>query len=160
MQDISPVLIAACGLCTVCGGVLILGVLLIARFTGGGIVGIALPLVLQLFQRGPDVDEDEGSSSPVRTTTARPRSTDIRSRAESLDFDSAVQKYRRQDRNSPDAFTNPPPITPNLPPAAPPPNAEDDAYIPPLRRGRRRDNNLPTIDESEEGGFDDFFDLG
>lgn len=164
MQDISPVLMAACGFCVVCGGVIVLGALVLLRFTGLGVLGVALPIISDFLNRDPVVDE--GIDDTPRATPERYRSLNVRPKVDALDFDAAIDKYRRQNQQNPDPFSNAPPITPNTapPPLAPPPERDDEEY-PPLRRNRGRDqSNHPPVfyDDGEEGGggglgLDDIF---
>ncbi|NWG16238.1 MAG: hypothetical protein HXY41_06340 [Chloroflexi bacterium] len=95
MQDISPVLIAICGLLFVGFGLLAVIAFLVVKTTGktlleafGDIGGVFAAL-------GGGTDDEVDSSLPRR---APRRARDLRARARSLDFDSAVA--RQADRPS------------------------------------------------------------
>lgn len=114
-NDLPLILLSVCGFATVCIGLIVVVGLLLIRFTGSSFL---LPLVNAFTGRGDESgDDDEG----YRPTPARraPTANDLRARAQSLDFDSAVQKYQRSDQpqtNLPPASTNPIPGSAVVPP--------------------------------------------
>jgi hypothetical protein len=95
MGDISPVLIALCGLSVVCLGLIVVGLFMMTRFTGFAILPSVLEVVRGLMSNEEDVDsyERERRHRPVRTA-AQQR---IGQRPEALDFDAAVERYKQQD---------------------------------------------------------------
>lgn len=108
MRDLSPVIAAGCGLAVVCIGLIAIVGFMVVRFTGRSFLGP----VLGTFLGGQDAPEDR----PAPTIRAQSSGKDLRSLAKSLDFDSAVQKYRQQGgvQNPPDpdytVSPTPPPV--------------------------------------------------
>src|SRR5436190_20975972 len=86
----SPVIIAMCGLSLVCLGLLGVGVFILLRATGNSFV---LPLLTFLRRDAKEtrLDDDLESRKTTRTTSGQT----YQAKAQSLDFDSAVQKYRQ-----------------------------------------------------------------
>lgn len=86
MQDNAPVIIAACGLATVCVGIFLVGAFLVVRFLGADLFS---------FIRGiPGLAKEERGNVNIEAVKnqARDRSG-LKARAQSLDFDAAVAQY-------------------------------------------------------------------
>ena len=86
MQDNAPVIIAACGLATICVGVFVIGAFFVLRFLGADLFS---------FIRGlPGLAREERGNVNVEAVKnqARDRSG-LKARAQSLDFDAAVAQY-------------------------------------------------------------------
>jgi len=86
MQDNAPVIIAACGLATVCVGIFLVGAFLVLRFLGADMFS---------FVRGlPGLAREERGKVNVESVQRQSRDRgDLRARAQSLDFDAAVAQY-------------------------------------------------------------------
>jgi hypothetical protein len=145
MQDSTLVLISVCAMALLCTALIGGGLFLVLRFTGR---------TLTEFLGGQSVSEAIDSAAGVEKPTTRrgrtqrlPKTSDLRTQAQSLDFDAAVAKYR----NNP----NPPPpvqVVPTPTTTTPTPQL-DPAPSPKLGDKRRRIRR-----ESEEvdgllGGF-------
>lgn len=92
MSDLSPVIIALCGLSIICVGLFVIGATLLARFAGINVIAPLLGMVL-----GHDTEGDEAASqeAPLPRPTSSP-SRDLRAKARSLDFDSAVARHQQE----------------------------------------------------------------
>jgi len=110
-----------CGLGIVCGGLLLVGLLVLIRLTGRGL----LPLLSLLLNR-------RAESKTIDMPLTRRRRVDLRARARSADFDSALAAASAQD-----PAVLPPALPPNLaPPTSPQPPTADRSWL----RGRRGSN--------------------
>jgi hypothetical protein len=90
MNDLSGLIVPLCSLSIVCGGLLVIGVFLAIRF-----LGLQLPGILGSFN---DLAADEKSDSlAFRAQASRRRRPDLRQKAQSLDFDAAVNRQRDYD---------------------------------------------------------------
>lgn len=127
MDQSTGLLSGLCGLGIICSGLLLVGLLVVIRLTGRGL----LPLLSIFLNRRAD-------SKPVDMPLPRRRRVDLRARAQSADFDSALAAASYQE---PDA---PPPASPlgATPQTAPLPPAAPDR---PWRNGRRRPRNEDEI---------------
>jgi hypothetical protein len=111
MRDLTPVIAAVCGFSVVCIGLIVLGGFMLLRVTGQSFLA---PLIA-MITGGRDNEGERPEDRPhVPSVRAQSSGRDLRSLAQSLDFDSAVEKYRRQGgvQNPPD-----PNYTPSPPPA-------------------------------------------
>ncbi|NWF70110.1 MAG: hypothetical protein HXY40_13580 [Chloroflexi bacterium] len=159
MTDTSPVVLAMCGLALVCLGVLGVGAFVLIRATGAAFLG---PLLDVFGGRSPLAGDHEDDDLP-RRASQRPASPgqSFQAKAQSLDFDSAVQKYRQQNPSSGQttaygAQSAPPPSAPfrqdNAPfgasaPANPPPppsNAPPPPSLGPLSKPPPALRSRPT----------------
>jgi len=131
-----------CGLGIVCSGLLLVVVVLVIRFTGRGL----LPILTMLLNRLAE-------GKPVDVPIPRRRRVDLRARAQSADFDSALAAASVNDP------TAPPPATPlsAMPSTSPlPPAAPDRPWL----NGRRRSRNEDAIfggllDSDGDGDYTD-----
>jgi hypothetical protein len=156
MQDNSLLVISVCGLAVVCVGLLAIVGFLVLRFTGhtvreflggGNVSGVVDSL--------SGADDREDSLSRRRRAARRPSTSDLRSRAESLDFNAAVQRHRTGE-SGPSAQGAPRPNVP-LPPRQPASPfegqpAEDTSS---RRRRRRSTRDDEEIDDMLGGFLDD-----
>lgn len=97
MQDPALALVAICGFSVICVGLIAVLGFLVLRFTGrtvGGLLGGGGLHGLFSSLSGADDPDDEPSTLNRRRRT--PAATDLRAQAQSLDFDSAVNKYKSQ----------------------------------------------------------------
>ncbi len=133
MDQSTGLLSGWCGLGIVCSGLLLVAVFLTIRLTGRGLI----PLVSMVLDR-------RATRKPVDVPIARRRRVDLRARAQSVDFDSALASARPDDLTVPPVATPPTAFTPQAsPPDAYP--AQTDSLPPadpnlPWRKGRRRGN--------------------
>lgn len=97
MEDNTLLLLGVVGLAVVCGGLFVIASALVARVTGRGLIG-----ALFMIARGIRGSEDPG---PAYVPPQRP---DLRSIAESHDFESALARVEPGDHSVP----------PPVPPAA------------------------------------------
>ncbi len=143
------VLFSVCGISVVCVGVIGVLAVLLLRFTGrnlfqgvGGLEGV----VGALAGVGDDSEDDDYA----RLQRKSPQRRDLRAEAQSLDFQSTVDKYRAGQSG---AQTAPPPrpAAPATNPFPEPPSLDD-------RRGTRRRRNEPG--EDEDGLMGSFLDDG
>jgi hypothetical protein len=145
MQDISPVIIAACGLGIVCVGLILLLAFVMLRFTGTSILGPLLALV-----RGADVDEDIETSYREQRPRPSTRRPSVRPPSANLDdFDAAVERYRQQGGRPS-----------SQPGVRRPSQLRGDAlnkdYDEPVDNRRpSRDDDYEIYDDEDEGGFFD-----
>jgi hypothetical protein len=128
MQDNAPVIIAACGLATVCVGIFLVGSFLVVRFLGADLFS---------FIRGlPGLAKEERGNVNVEAAQRQARDRgDLRARAQSLDFDAAVAQYDPQNSQQGGTFG-----AQSAPRNAPPTSA-------PLSSGSRR----PSAPSSPSG---------
>src|SRR5690242_14210113 len=95
----APVIFAMCGFGLVCLGLLGVGAFILLRATGSTFIGPILTLLRR--DAHEDVLDDVGEArKPKRATTPN---QNFQAKAQSLDFDSAVQKYRQQGPAAPGA---------------------------------------------------------
>jgi hypothetical protein len=153
-MDIAPVLIAVCGLSVICIGVIVIVGFIIIRFTGGNIL---LPLVSGFLNRDDIIDNitgDDEIDKPKRTparASGRRSPGGLRSKADSLDFDSAVAKYQQQGGKSP---SGKPPLRPVSPPSRFSGQLTDeDESSGKLRRRGRSGEDREIIEDDDDGGF-------
>jgi hypothetical protein len=117
MNDLAPVIAAVCGFAVVCVGLVLVGGFLLIRLGGKTLLGPVLGNFL-----GGRGEEEAIEDRPYVSQRASSQATarDLRTLAQSLDFDAAVQKYRQQGgvsaQNTPD---------PNYTPSPPPANLDD-----------------------------------
>jgi pyruvate/2-oxoglutarate dehydrogenase complex dihydrolipoamide acyltransferase (E2) component len=160
-MDPTLVLISVCGLSIVCVGLIGVGAVLLLRFTGrnlfegvGGLEGV----VGALAGVG---DEDVDSDYDRLQRRVIPRK-DLRAEAQSLDFQSTVEKYRSGQAGSGSAPRIPrTPSTP--PPSAPPPSAPPAATPfdePPSLADRSARRRRRPQGEDEDGLMGSFIDDG
>lgn len=116
MQDIGPVLVAICGLLFVGLGLLAVIAFVVIKTTGKTLLE-AFGSIGGVFAALGGGTEDEGETGLSRRRAAPRRTRDLRARAESLDFDSAVA--RQADRPSGQSA-----------PPRPAPGAPDDDDLP------------------------------
>lgn len=114
MGDLSPMLIAACGLAVVCAGLLFVTVLIVLRFLGGSRGGA----ILGLFGGAAKVDDSDLDYDPNRRSR-RLSPSDLKAKAQAVDFDAALQKYKSSTppttaSSQSAAPTSPPPAAPSL----------------------------------------------
>ena len=152
-MDIAPVLIAVCGLSVICIGLIVIVGFIIIRFTGGNIL---LPLVSGFLNRDDLIDDitgedevDKPKRAPARASGRRSPSG-LRSKADSLDFDSAVAKYQKGGKARPG--------TPPLQPPSPPSRfsgglSDDDQESGKLRRRGRSSEDREIIEDDDDGGL-------
>lgn len=139
MGDISPVLLAACGFAVICAGLIFVTVLMVLRFLGGSRGGA----ILGLFGGATREDNAELELLPQRRSR-RLTSSDLDAKAQSLDFDAALQKYRQTP-------ASPMPGAQSAPPASPLPSLRGTAApAPPSRVSQNtsldREDPLDEID--------------
>ncbi len=145
MQDPALAVIAICGFSVICIGLLVIVGLLVLRFTGrtvGGFLGEGgISGALNSLSGVNDPDEDDAL---INSRRRRPPGNNLRAQAQSLDFDSAVQKYKNQ------------PLTPSstaqsspFPPTQP--NFDDSTELDSTRaRDRKRRKNLKDAEEGDD----------
>lgn len=136
MGDISPVLLAACGFAVICAGLIFVTVLMVLRFLGGSRGGA----ILGLFGGATREDDAELELLPQRRSR-RLSSSDLDAKAQSLDFDAALQKYRQ----------SPTPGAQSAQPASPLPSSLRGTPVPsqrptPTSEGLEREDPLDEID--------------
>lgn len=95
MDNISPVLLAACGFLVVCLGLVVVGALLMYRLLRVNIFSMAMGIFMR-----PSADEPV--SAPI--VSRKQEDHDLRAKAQALDFDAAVARYRN-DPDTPAAQT-------------------------------------------------------
>ncbi len=167
MQDSSLVLIAVCGLSVVCVGTIAVVALLVVRFTGrtlgemigglGGFGGVAGALVAAAADAGDD-DVESGIRRERRRTTSASR--DLRARAQSLDFNEAVNRYRSGDQPASSQSARPVrPTSPTNQPTTPFPNVPEPRESGASLRARRRGNPEQEVDDMLGGLMDEDGDL-
>lgn len=148
------VLISVCGVSVVCVGLIGVLAVLLLRFTGrnlfqgvGGLEGVVGALA--------GVGEDSGDADYERLQRRSPQRRDLRAEAQSLDFQSSVEKYRGGPASASAAprptAPVPRPVAPTTNPFDAPPNLDN-------RLGSRRRRNEP--DEDEDGLMGSFLDDG
>lgn len=131
-----------CGLGIVCGGLLLIGLLVVIRLTGRGL----LPLLSILLSR-------RAESRSVDLPPLPRRRVDLRARAQSVDFDSALAAAQAQD-----SATSPP--TPPLngtPQASPlPPSAPSRPWLNGRHRRPRNEDEIfgGMLDSDGDGDVD------
>lgn len=92
MNDISPVLLAVCGVLIVVLGLMTVGGLLMYRFLRFNIFSMAMGYFMR--HQGDEV-ESKPQTAPVQ------RSHNLRAKAEALDFDAAVARHSKDAQTSP-----------------------------------------------------------
>ncbi|MCB9453954.1 MAG: hypothetical protein H6672_21180 [Anaerolineaceae bacterium] len=93
MNDISPQVIQLCGLAVGVGILILLAGLLVLRVMKGSVFGLGM-LVMRMFTDAKEEDEPATAHSQAQSSVHDHSLEELRAKAESLDFDSAVQKYR------------------------------------------------------------------
>lgn len=157
MQDVGPVLISVCGLLCVGGGLLAVIAFLVLKATGRTLLGAfdeigGVAAALGIGEVSSEVDTD---SAPANRRGLR---RDLRARAESLDFDSAVARQGAPSTPTSQTaprqpFVQPPFDTPGYP--VPPASAEQtsafsDDELPSLRKRRTlRDRKDESDDDPD-----------
>lgn len=164
MQDIGPVLISVCGLLCVAGGLLAVIAFLVLKATGRTLLGAfdeigGVAAALGVGEASGDVDTD------IPSANRRGFRRDLRARAESLDFDSAVARQSNPLDASQAAPRQPfiqptqPPGTPAYPAAPPAPISPtqppqlspfDEESLPGLRRRRTRRDRADDADDEPD----------
>jgi hypothetical protein len=139
MQDPTLAIVAICAFALICGGLIAIVGFLVLRFTGrslGGILGEGgIPGMIDTLA---DEDDDPLQSSRRRRRTG---GEDLRAKAQSLDFDAAVAKYKDQPASQSAPISRSP-----FPPPPPPPERELPDTSARLRRKRRKQE-----DDGDEG---------
>jgi hypothetical protein len=145
MQDPALALIAICGFSVICIGLLVIVGFLVLRFTGrtvgdllggGGLTGA----INSLSGVG---DPDEDGPLIERRRRRQPTKGNLRAQAQSLDFDSAVAKYKSQPPQS--GFVNNNPFPPSQP------TFEDSTDLSSTRaQDRKRRRRLKDAEEGDE----------
>jgi hypothetical protein len=92
MSDISPVLLAVCGVLMVAVGLIIVGGLLMYRLLRFNIFGMAMGYFMK--HQGDELESDP-QIAPVQ------RSHNLRAKAEALDFDAALARHNKDAQTSP-----------------------------------------------------------
>jgi hypothetical protein len=92
MNTIPPELITVCGLALAAGIFILLAALLVLQIFKGSIFGLGL-LILRMFT-DPKEEEETHAASSQAAAHHDYSLEELRSKAEALDFDAAVQKYR------------------------------------------------------------------
>lgn len=90
MGDLSPILLAACGLAVICVGLLFVGALMLMRVARGSRGGSLVGLIT-----GATNNDDADTNLLPQRRSRRMTSSDLQNKAQALDFDSALQKYRQ-----------------------------------------------------------------
>lgn len=90
MGDLSPLLLAACGLAVICAGLVFVGALMLMRVARGGRGGSLIGLIT-----GATSNDDADANLLPQRRSRRMTSSDLQNKAEALDFDEALQKYRQ-----------------------------------------------------------------
>lgn len=123
--DNLPLTLGVCGFATVCGGVLLIGAFLVLRFGFGE--------VAEMLGVYTSSNTDDDLDLPRATPRGR---VDLRDKAESLDFDSAVQRYQQDAPGKP----RPRSLDRDWKPETPPSTFDYDPPTddPPRRRRRQR----------------------
>lgn len=103
MNDLAPLIAAGCGFATICAGLLVLGGFLMMRMTRNSFL---VPLVNSFTGRS-ELQDDEDREPPVAPQRAS-SAADLRAKAQSLDFDAAVQKYQQPGAQSAPPTSLPP----------------------------------------------------
>ncbi len=148
MNDVGTLLLSACGLTLACGGLLAVGAFLTVRFVGFNLVGI--------LNRAVDEDDDPLLQTPQpRRSEVFRRSQPLNARREALDFDSAVEYYRRQ-ANKGQAV--PPPSAQSTPDIdaeryVPPQGDPFDRYRQQLRRRDKEDDFYGMMNADDDGSI-------
>lgn len=152
MQDVGPVLVSVCGLLCVGGGLLAVIAFVVLKATGRTLLGAfdeigGVAAALGIGEVNSDTDTDG-----VPANRGGRRRSNIRARAESLDFDSAVARQsaqppatQRPSTSVPSVYVTPPAPTPAQPPVSSP---FDDDSLPTLRKRR-------TLRDRKDEGDDD-----
>jgi hypothetical protein len=156
MSDWVPVVAAVCGLSVVCIGLIVAGLLALVRLTGFDIRSI-LGNVGEIFAgKGQE-------TGVIEEELKRRRRPNFRTQADSLDFDSALARYRR---DQPPAATRgpaapPPPGRPGVDPRRMmdddfrPLSSDQSDYIARRRSAQRRRRRDPNEDEIFGGMLDE-----
>jgi hypothetical protein len=146
-MDPMLVLISVCGASIVCVGLIGVLAVLLLRFTGrnlfagvGGLEGVVGALA--------GVGDDDGDADYERLQRRTPQRRDLRAEAQSLDFQSSVEKYRG---GQPSVSAAPRPAAPSADPFSNPPALDD-------RRSNRRRRDPQG--EDEDGLMGSFLDDG
>ena len=134
MGDLSPLLLAACGLAVICAGLVFVGALMLMRVAKGGRGGSLIGLIT-----GATGDDEADTNLLPQRRSRRMTSNDFQNKAQALDFDSALQKYRQ----TPGAQSAPP--NPSLRGAG----TSAPRTTPPLQSSDRED----PLDDFDAGGF-------
>jgi len=154
MQDPALAVIAICGFSVICIGLIVIVGLLVLRFTGrtvGGLLGGGgIPGVINSLSGANDPDED---AALINNRRRRPPGNNLRAQAQSLDFDSAGQKYKNQPL-TPSSTAQSSPFPPTQTPFDD--SAELDAKA---RRKRKRRRGSEDNEEGDEM-FEHFLDEG
>jgi hypothetical protein len=118
MDSISPDVVTLCAIALGVGLLILLAALLMLQVLRGSIFGIAMMLMRMLTQPKEEGADKESDSPRVSSQSAVRKTQEMmRARADSLDFDAAVARYRGQsdDTQAQSAEAAPPPTQP-LPP--------------------------------------------
>jgi hypothetical protein len=154
MQDPALALIAICGFSVICIGLIVIVGLLVLRFTGrtvGGLLGGGgITGVINSMSGANDPDEDGDLISSRRR---KPPSSNLRAQAQSLDFDSAVQKYKNQPLTPSSTIQSSP-----FPPTRTP--FEDSTELDTTSRRKRKRRRKDGDDDEGDEMFEHFLDEG
>jgi len=148
MQDPTLALVAICGFSVICVGLVAILGLLALRFTGRSIGGLlggeGLSGLVDSVSGASDPEESSLRANRRRSTPAN----DLRARAQSLDFDEAVKRYKEQPPTASNPPSNPyPPLQ-----TEPDSGTNSDTSI---RRRRRRGEDDADADEMFGGFLDE-----
>lgn len=142
-MDIGPILVSVCGLSLVCLGTLAVIAFIVMRTTGvklwqafGGLGG-----VFGVISSG----EDDSNDVPSPRRSGRRSRTDLRARAQSLDFDAAVSRHSEN------------PSAPSAQAAAAPAEREPGTPFSTQRPEHRR-RRTRRDEDTEDEVFDSFAD--
>lgn len=136
-MELGAIISSACVLSLLCVGLIIVGLLILARFASGGLRGAISGLT--------GSDDDTPDTVQAYSSTRRPGasiSSNLRQRSNELDFDSALNRYQQGD--TPPATDDKASPFSNIPrgssQAANSVLRDDPDASSPLRRKRGRDN--------------------
>ncbi|MEO8608174.1 MAG: hypothetical protein ABI690_09850 [Chloroflexota bacterium] len=156
MQDPALAVIAICGFSVICIGLIVIVGFLVFRFTGRSIGGLlgggGIPGVINSISGANDPDEDEAL---INSRRRRSPGTNLRAQAQSLDFDSAVAKYKNQPLGSSPTTT---PTNSPFPPAQP--TLDDSSALDVESRRKRKRRRHSGEDEEGDEMFEHFLDEG
>jgi hypothetical protein len=123
MNGISPEVTTLCLIAIGVGIMIIFGGFLVLRIIKGSFFGLGM-MAMRMLSEPKEEKEAAHSFSPERVSA-----NDLRSKAQSLDFDAAVAKYRKDEPEDQAAAPNPPPSPyQGYPPPNPTPRQDNDPF--------------------------------